>query len=151
MKAHPDANPEDHMVDYRRPDHTPTRTFDWGSIKWLVTPHLDAGAKMTTGEVIINPGKGHAPHRHPGEDEVIYVISGEGVQTVGEDAPAFPIKAGDAVYIPANTMHSTFNTTWQPLRLVVVYTPGGAYKAVDELPDVRILEPGVAPTWKQDR
>ena len=40
---------------------------------------------------------------------------------------------------------------WEPLRLVVVYTPGGAYKAVDELPDVRILEPGVAPTWKQDR
>lgn len=58
---------------------------------------------------------------------------------------------GDAVYIPANTLHSTFNTTWQPLRLVVIYTPGGAEKQVDELPDVRILEPGVAPTWKQDR
>ncbi len=88
-------------------------------------PDLDAGAGLTTGEVIVYPGKGHAPHLHPDDQEVIYVISGEGVQTVDEDTPAFPIKAGDAVYIPANTLHSTFNTTWQPLRLVVIYTPVG--------------------------
>jgi oxalate decarboxylase/phosphoglucose isomerase-like protein (cupin superfamily) len=135
----------------RRPAEVPTRVLDWGTIKWLVSPDLDAGACLTTGEVIVYPGKGHAPHLHPNDQEVIYVISGEGVQTVGEGTPAFPIKAGDAVYIPANTLHSTFNTTWQPLRLVVIYTPGGAEKQVDELPDVRILEPGVAPEWKQDR
>lgn len=135
----------------RRPEDVPTRVFDWGTIKWLVTPHLDEGAGLTTGEVIVYPGQGHAPHVHPGEEEVIYVISGEGTQTVGEDAEAFPIKAGDAVYIPANTVHSTYNTTWSPLRLVVVYTPGGAETGLDGLPDARILEPGVQPAWKQDR
>jgi uncharacterized RmlC-like cupin family protein len=123
----------------RRPDEVPTRVLDWGTIKWLVSPDLDPGAGLTTGEVIVY------------DEEVIYVISGEGTQTVGDDTPAFPIKAGDAVYIPANTLHSTHNTTWQPLRLVVIYTPGGAEKQVDELPDVRILDPGVAPAWKQDR
>lgn len=133
----------------RRPDEVPTRTFDWGSIKWLVTPHLDQGAGLTTGEVIIQPGKGHAPHVHPAEEEVIYVISGEGEQTVGEAAEAFPIREGDAVYIPANTLHSTYNTTWRPLRLVVVYTPGGAETGLDELPDARILDPGTPPIWSQ--
>ncbi|WP_203861587.1 cupin domain-containing protein [Plantactinospora mayteni] len=132
----------------RRPDEVPTRTFDWGTIKWLVTPHLDEGAGLTTGEVVIYPGQGHAPHVHPNEEEVIYVISGEGAQTVG-DGPAFPIREGDAVYIPANTLHSTDNTTWRPLRLVVVYTPGGAETGLDELPDARILEPGVASRWTQ--
>jgi oxalate decarboxylase/phosphoglucose isomerase-like protein (cupin superfamily) len=133
----------------RRPDDVSTRTFDWGTIKWLVTPHLDAGAGLTTGEVIVYPGKGHAPHVHPTEEEVIYVISGEGEQTVGDGAPAFPIREGDAIYIPANTLHSTFNTTWRPLRLVVIYTPGGAETQLDGLPDARILPPGIPPVWQQ--
>jgi len=135
-------------VTQRRPDELPTRTFDWGTIKWLVTPHLDQGAGLTTGEVIIYPSRGHAPHLHPNEEEVIYVISGEGEQTVG-DGPAFPIREGDAVYIPANTLHSTYNTTWRPLRLVVVYTPGGAETGLDALPDARILDPGVQSAWRQ--
>ena len=133
-----------------KPDSVPTRVFDWGTIKWLVTPHLDAGAGLTTGEVIIYPGQGHAPHQHPGEEEVIYVISGTGSQTVGDGA-AFDISEGDAIYIPADTLHSTYNTTWSPLRLVVVYTPGGAETGLDGLPDARILDAGVAPTWSQNR
>jgi oxalate decarboxylase/phosphoglucose isomerase-like protein (cupin superfamily) len=135
----------------RRPEEVPTRVFDWGTIKWLVTPHLDEGAGLTTGEVIIYPGQGHAPHVHPEEEEVIYVISGEGEQTVGDGEPPFPIQEGDAVYIPAATLHSTYNTTWRPLRLVVVYTPGGAETALDALPDARILEPGLVPQWTQHR
>jgi oxalate decarboxylase/phosphoglucose isomerase-like protein (cupin superfamily) len=132
----------------RKPDDVPTRVFDWGTIKWLVTPHLDGDIGLTTGEVIIYPGQGHAPHTHPGEEEVIYVISGRGSQTVG-DAEAFDLGEGDAVYIPRDTLHSTYNTTWSPLRLLVVYTPGGAETGLDALPDARVLEPGVAPSWRQ--
>lgn len=135
----------------RKPDEVPTRTFDWGTIKWLVTPHLDKGAGITTGEVIIYPGQGHAPHKHPGEEEVIYVISGKGRQTVGDGAEPFDIQEGDAIYIPADATHSTYNTTWSPLRLVVVYNPGGAETGLDGLPDARILDPGTAPTWAQVR
>jgi oxalate decarboxylase/phosphoglucose isomerase-like protein (cupin superfamily) len=134
----------------RRPDEVPTRVFDWGTIKWLVTPHLDGPIGLTTGEVIIYPGTGHDPHTHPGEEEMIYVVSGEGVQTVGDGEP-FVIREGDALYIPKDTLHSTYNTTWRPLRLVVVYTPGGAETGLDGLPDARILDAGVAPVWSQDR
>ena len=136
---------------HRTADEVSTRVFDWGTIKWLVTPHLDNDAGLTTGEVIIYPGEGHAPHRHPGEEEVIYVISGRGVQTVGEggDEERFPIAEGDVVYIPVNVLHSTYNTTWSPLRLIVVYTPGGAETGLDSLPGARILEPGVPSHWSQ--
>jgi oxalate decarboxylase/phosphoglucose isomerase-like protein (cupin superfamily) len=134
---------------HRRPDEVQTRVFDWGTIKWLVTPHLDKGAGLTTGEVIVYPSQGHAPHRHPGEEEVIYVISGKGEQTVGEGTgtETFPIAEGDVVYIPTNVLHSTYNTTWSPLRLIVVYTPGGAETVLDSLPGARILDAGQAPAW----
>jgi oxalate decarboxylase/phosphoglucose isomerase-like protein (cupin superfamily) len=134
---------------HRTADEVKTRVFNWGTIKWLVTPHLDEGAGLTTGEVIIYPGQGHAPHRHPGEEEVIYVISGKGKQTVGEHEPSFPISEGDVVYIPRNVLHSTYNTTWSPLRLIVVYAPGGAETLLDSLPDARILDAGRAPVWAQ--
>ncbi len=136
---------------HRTADDVPTRVFDWGTIKWLVTPHLDDGAGLTTGEVIVYPSEGHAPHRHPGEEEVIYVISGRGIQTVGEgdDEERFPIAEGDVVYIPTNVLHSTYNTTWSPLRLVVVYTPGGAETVLDSLPGARVLDAGAMPHWSQ--
>ena len=135
----------------RKPDDVETRVLDWGTIKWLVSPQLDRGAGLTMGEVIIYPGQGHAPHKHPGEEELLYVISGKGKQTVGDDTEPFDIQEGDAVYIPADTSHSTFNTTWSPLRLVVVYTPGGAEVAIDSQPGVRVLPAGEAPTWTQSR
>ncbi|MGW3956553.1 cupin domain-containing protein [Streptomyces sp. NPDC004752] len=131
---------------HRNPDSVPTMVFDWGSIKWHVTPDTVPGASSTLGEVVINPNKGHDRHEHPDADEVLYVIEGEGRQTVG-DTPEFTVRAGDAIWIPKGTLHSTYNTGWRPLRLVATYTPGGAEKALRGLPDFTELAPGQAPTW----
>jgi hypothetical protein len=40
------------------PGDVTTMTFDWGSIKWFVTPYAIPGASSSLGEVIVNPGKG---------------------------------------------------------------------------------------------
>ncbi|MFC4056458.1 cupin domain-containing protein [Actinomadura syzygii] len=133
----------------RNPGAVPTMTFDWGSIKWLVTPSGVPGAQSTLGEVIVNPGRGHARHNHPGAEEVIYVISGEATQMVDDKEP-FTIREGDAVHIPKGVWHSTYNTTWRPLRLIVTYTPGGEEKALEGAPDFRRLETGAVPEWRQD-
>lgn len=130
------------------PADVTTMTFDWGSMKWFVTPYAIEGASSSLGEVIVNPGKGHARHRHPGADEVIYVISGEATQTVGDGEP-FTIKEGDAVHIPRDVWHSTFNETWRPLRLIVTYTPGGEEKALESAPDYRLHDAGSVPEWQQ--
>lgn len=128
------------------PSALSTVTLDWGTIKWLVTPAAIADASSTFGEVIVNTSKGHDPHSHPTADEVIYVISGEGRQTVGDEA--FDLKAGDAVWIPRDVMHSTYNTGWQPLRLLVTYTPGGEESGLEALPDFGTLAPGELATWR---
>ncbi|MFG1946883.1 cupin domain-containing protein [Nonomuraea sp. NPDC048826] len=130
------------------PDAVPTMTFDWGSIKWFVTPAAIAGAGSTLGEVIVNPGMGHARHNHPNAEEVLYVISGEARQTVG-DGEEFPIREGDAVHIPMGVYHSTYNTTWRPLRLIVTYTPGGEEKALEAAPDFHLHPAGDIPAWRR--
>ena len=65
----------------------PTYTFAWGATKWLVTPSTTPGAKLTFGEVVLLPGKGHERHNHEGAEEVLYVLSGEGTQTVADGEP----------------------------------------------------------------
>jgi oxalate decarboxylase/phosphoglucose isomerase-like protein (cupin superfamily) len=131
---------------HRQPNELATMVFGWGSIKWLVSAGEIHGASSTLGEVVINPGRGHDLHEHPCSDEVLYVIEGRGVQTVG-DSGEFEIVAGDAVWVPRGTLHSTFNTGWKPLRLIATYTPGGAEEALRDLPDFVELEPGRVPEW----
>jgi len=130
------------------PGDLTTMTFDWGSIKWFVTPYAIQGASSSLGEVIVNPGKGHARHNHPGAEEVIYVISGEATQMVDDREP-FEIKEGDAVHIPKGVWHSTHNMTWRPLRLIVTYTPGGEEKALEGAPDFCLHDAGTVPGWRQ--
>jgi oxalate decarboxylase/phosphoglucose isomerase-like protein (cupin superfamily) len=43
----------------------PVQSFDWGVIKWYVTPDDTEGANLTFGEVVLLPGKGHERHNHP--------------------------------------------------------------------------------------
>lgn len=126
---------------HRDSEKIPTWSFDWGTITWHVTPDSVEGASSTLGEVIIKPGAGHDLHAHPESDEVLYIIEGTGIQTVG-DQPAFPVRAGDAVWIPKGVIHSTFNTSWRPLRIVATYTPGGSEKGLRDSPDFVELAPG---------
>ncbi len=132
---------------HRKPQDTPTMVMDWGSIKWLVSPDAVDGATSSFGEVVINPNKGHDRHEHPGADEVLYVIEGTGRQTVGDD-PEFEIVAGDAIWVPKGTLHSTFNTGWKPLRLIATYTPGGEERTLRGLPDFVELPAGENPLWR---
>ncbi len=86
---------------HSKPKDLVTDSFEWGSIKWGVSPDLEAGASLTTGEVVINPTKGHDRHNHPDSDEVLYIIEGEGVQTVGDEPPTESVKRSLPFEIPS--------------------------------------------------
>ena len=132
------------MAQSINPHSVPTQTFEWGAIKWFVTPDKTPGSGLTFGEVILLPGKGHDRHNHPESEEILYVLSGEGEQIVN-DEPPFHVKAGDTVYIPVAVFHSTHNTGWGPLRLLALYNPGGAEKVLEGLPDFREIPAGHLP------
>src|SRR5713226_9961114 len=123
------------------PGHLPTQTFDWGAIKWFVTPGNTAGAHLTFGEVVLLPGKGHVRHNHPHSEEILYVLSGEGLQML-DDGELFPVRGGDTIYVPTAVYHSTLNTGWAPMRLLVIYDPGGPEKDLEALADFREVAAG---------
>ncbi len=127
-----------------RPVHGLAGLCDWrlaGRISDLERKSLVTGA---LGEVVLLPGKGHDRHNHEGAEEVLYVLSGEGVQTVNDGEP-FPVRAGDAIYIPEGAFHSTVNIGWEPMRLIALYNPGGAELGLRTLPDFREIPAGEAP------
>jgi len=122
-------------------DAISTHSFDWGIIKWLVSPATTPGATLTFGEVILLPGAGHTRHNHPEAEEMLYVLSGEGEQMIDDGEP-FPIRAGDALYIPTGVFHSTVNTGWEPIRLIAIYNPGGSELGLAALDDFREVPAG---------
>lgn len=123
------------------PSAVASHSFDWGVIKWFVSPDQTAGAQITFGEAILLPGHGHVRHNHPQSEEILYVLSGIGEQMVDDKAP-FAVRPGDTIYIPTAIYHSTINTGWEPLRLLAIFNPGGAERALLELPDYRLTAAG---------
>ena len=130
------------------PSALPTQTFEWGSIKWLVSPDTQEGAGVTFGEVVLLPGKGHDRHNHPDSEEILYVLSGEGEQMVDDGEP-FRVGPGDTIYVATAVYHSTRNTSWEPMRLLALYNPAGAEKALSGLPDFREEPAGTVPAWSR--
>ena len=119
--------------------------FDWGQLSLTVAPEVN-GAKTFSGGVVDLPsGQGHARHNHPGSEEIIFVISGEGEQMV-EDEQGKPIVKkvgpGCTVFVPDSRFHSTLNTGKGPMQLFVVYSPAGPELGLRELPDFRIIPKG---------
>ncbi len=125
------------------PQDVETQVFDWGTLKWLSAPDVTGAKKFSMGVVLLAPGKGHDTHAHPGCEEILYVVSGYGKQTVLDQE--MDLKPGMLVFIPADAEHSTINTGWEMLKLVAIYDPPGPEKALRELPGCTVLPPGELP------
>src|ERR671919_1508273 len=130
------------------PKQRPVQSLDWGALKWLVSPDDTPDAGLTFGEVVLLPGKGHDRHNHPESEEVLYVLSGEGEQMLDDGEP-FAVGPGDTIYVPTALFHSTRNTGWAPMRLLALYNPAGAEKALAGLPDFHEEPPGSIPPWSR--
>lgn len=126
------------------PDDVESLVFDWGVLKWLNTPEVTGSDRFSAGVVRLEPGKGHERHDHPESDEILYVLDGEGEQTVDEETR--DIDAGEVVFVPRGVPHSTVNTGWETLRLLAVYAPPGPEETLREMPECTVVPPGELPT-----
>ncbi|MDO8359839.1 MAG: cupin domain-containing protein [Devosia sp.] len=127
------------------PHDVPRFGFDWGSLALTVGPEVNGARQFSGGVVELPSGQGHARHNHPGAEEIIFVISGEGEQMV-EDPDGKPVTVrvgpGTTVFVPESRFHSTLNTGVGHMQLFVVYSPAGPELALRELPDFRIVPKG---------
>lgn len=107
----------------------PIRTFHQGPRFEAALGDID-GALGTTqiGATlhVVPAGKTAWPyHRHHGNDELFYVVSGEGTYRVGERR--LPIKAGDLIGAPAGgEAHQIINTSSGELRYIAFANHGRA-------------------------
>jgi oxalate decarboxylase/phosphoglucose isomerase-like protein (cupin superfamily) len=60
-----------------------------------------------------------------------------------DDQPPIHVRPGASIYIPADIYHSTLNTGWEPMRLLVVYSPAGPERLLREIPGCQVLPPGM--------
>ncbi|TKJ40262.1 hypothetical protein CEE37_08015 [candidate division LCP-89 bacterium B3_LCP] len=60
-------------------------------------------------------------HYHAKHDEIVYVIRGKGVMTVGHETRA--INAGDVILMKRGVVHSVKNKTAQPLVALSIMSP----------------------------
>src|SRR5436305_832919 len=50
--------------------------FDWGTIGWRCRPANTGSRSLVVMDVTLEPGEGHAFHRHDGQEEVLIVKEG---------------------------------------------------------------------------
>ena len=124
----------------------PTGALNWGSLKFLSEPALTNAQHLSVVHVTLEPGQGHVRHNHPGSEEILYILSGEGEQMVeteleenGGKPEFFMVKAGDLVHIPASVFHQTINKGNTAMQLLAVYSPLGPEAVLRTLPDFRVL------------
>lgn len=120
--------------------------FDWGRLALTVGPEVNDAQRFSAGVVDLPAGQGHSRHNHPGSEEIIFVISGNGEQMV-EDEAGNPVtkkvSAGCTIYVPESRFHATLNTGDGPMQLFVVYSPAGPEVGLRDLPDFRLLKAGM--------
>ena len=130
------------MKTFVEPRHVETQVFDWGRIQWLSEPRVTGARAITAGVVTLEPGKGHQRHNHPGVEEVLYVLEGEGMQMVDLGVEERrTVQAGMMIHIPADIYHETINTGDRPMKLLAVYSPPGPEALLRSLPGCRIEPP----------
>jgi quercetin dioxygenase-like cupin family protein len=104
----------------RHPGEYQDIDYPWGHLTWYVSRELKNSDTMTTGEVVIKPGQENARHFHPNCDEVLHVLKGRILQSMGDDK--LEMHEGDTVSIPAGVHHNQRNIGTEDAVLSLSYS-----------------------------
>lgn len=124
------------------PDDVDNYGFDWGKLALTCGPEVNGAGQFSAGVVFVPPGQGHTRHNHPGAEEIIFIIKGQGEQMI-EDENGSPetrsVGPGCTVFIPESRYHATKNIGSDPMEIFVVYSPIGPEKMLRDAPDFRLI------------
>ena len=106
--------------------------FDWGEAGWVSRPELTGSRALCVMDVTLQPGAGHPFHRHPDQEEIIWVREGRIEQWL-EDVKQ-ELGPGEAVHIEKDVVHGSYTLGDEPAKLTVILTPTageGGYEVID--------------------
>jgi quercetin dioxygenase-like cupin family protein len=95
--------------------------LDWGVQYWLSDPKSTGAEELVVILVEISPGFGHAFHRHPNQEESIFVLNGEIEQWLETENKI--LKEGDSAFIPKDMVHASFNVSEEPVKVLAILGP----------------------------
>lgn len=107
-------------------------TLDWGVLGWRCIPPITGSKQLAVLDAALRPGRGHDFHKHPDQEEMIIVKSGQIEQWIERDSHV--LGPGDSVYIDRDVVHASFNTGEEIAYLQVFLGPAvgdGGYELVD--------------------
>ena len=99
----------------------PVESLPYGKDIWRCSPDIVPTRQLLIVEVEMKPRTGHAFHRHPGREEFLWVIEGQGEQWVEREKRL--LVAGDSAFIPVNAVHGIYNDSDRLLRFLAVLSP----------------------------
>ena len=95
---------------------------DYGKRKILVDPESAGSKHVRVSITEYAPDRAHEMHRHPNQEEVIYIVDGEGISRTKDGD--MPINTGAYVFIPADTDHATINVSKdRPMKAIIMKSP----------------------------
>lgn len=100
---------------------TEEEVLDWGTLKWMSNPPSTGAEYLTVIDVTLAPGKGHNFHKHPDQEEVIYVAGGKVEQWVDRERRI--LGPGDSAFIPADMVHASFNVGDADAKICAILGP----------------------------
>jgi len=95
--------------------------LEWGSLAWFSSPDASNAKDLVVLEVTLSPGGGHNFHKHPNQEEIIYVIEGEIEQWIDREKRI--LRSGDCAFIGADVVHASFNVSDRNSKLLAILGP----------------------------
>ncbi len=95
--------------------------LEWGSLAWFSSPAASNAKNLVVIEVTFRPGGGHNFHKHPNQEETLYVIHGEIEQWV--DRERRTLGPGESAFIGADVVHASFNIGEGNAKLLAILGP----------------------------
>ncbi len=92
---------------------------DWGYVEWRrIHDENDKNQIMDIRISVILPGKHQYKHTHYSEEQLLYLMQGEGVYYINDEKRN--VKEGEYLYIPAGSTHETINKGEIPIKELLI-------------------------------
>jgi len=95
--------------------------LEWGVQQWFSDPKTTGAEELVVVAVEIIPGFGHDFHKHPNQEESIFVLEGEIEQWLETESKV--LKEGDSAFIPKGMVHASFNISGVSVKVLAILGP----------------------------
>lgn len=116
---------------FRLGEEVETQDVGFATLRMMCHPAATGARQLLMVDATFDSGQGHNFHQHPNQEEIIYVLSGRIEQWIDKERRV--LGPGDAAFLPAGTVHASFNVGDGEARLLAVFGPciGAGFETID--------------------